>query len=84
MVKGLAAGVTNLALALSLGETSPNPSALLAAALVGFLNHSASLTLLVLALRHLRGPGTSAPWTTRSMRRPLQSDRSQPPTGGSA
>ncbi len=60
MVKGLAAGVTNLVLALSLGATLPAPTALLGAALVGFLSYGASLTLFVLALRHLGAARTGA------------------------
>lgn len=53
MVKGLVAGVTNLALALSLGAAWPGGASVTGAAVVGFLSYGASLTLFVLALRHL-------------------------------
>lgn len=53
MSKGLAAGITNLILALSLGAALPPLPVLAGAALVGFLSYGASLVLFVLALRHL-------------------------------
>lgn len=60
MVKGLAAGATNLALALSLGATWPAIPVVLAAALLGFASYGASLALFVLGLRHLGTARTGA------------------------
>lgn len=60
MSKGLAAGVTNLLLALLLGATLPAVPALAGAAVVGFLSYGASLVLFVLALRHLGSARTGA------------------------
>jgi drug/metabolite transporter (DMT)-like permease len=53
MIKGLAAGLTNLVLALAMGAAWPGAGATLGAAAVGFVSYGASLTLFVLALRHL-------------------------------
>ncbi|MEQ1683674.1 MAG: EamA family transporter [Burkholderiaceae bacterium] len=60
MLKGLAAGATNLALALSLGAAWPSPGTVPAAALLGFLSYGASLVLFVIALRHLGTARTGA------------------------
>lgn len=60
MVKGLAAGATNLVLALSLGATWPAVPVVLAAALLGFASYGASLALFVLGLRHLGTARTGA------------------------
>jgi len=60
MVKGLAAGATNLVLALGLGASWPGVPAVLGAAVVGFLGYGASLTLFVLALRQLGTARTGA------------------------
>lgn len=60
MVKGLAAGATNLVLALSLGATWPSLPVVLAAALLGFASYGASLALFVLGLRHLGTARTGA------------------------
>lgn len=60
MVKGLAAGSTNLLLAWWLGTTWPGLSTLASAALLGFLSYGASLVLFVLALRHLGTARTGA------------------------
>lgn len=60
MVKGLAAGGTNLVLAWTLGSSLPSLSTLGAAALLGFLSYGASLVLFVLALRHLGTARTGA------------------------
>ncbi len=60
MLKGLAAGTTNLALALWLGATWPSAGTVLAAALLGFLSYGASLVLFVVALRHLGTARTGA------------------------
>lgn len=60
MVKGLCAGTTNLVLALSLGLAWPNWGVVASAALLGFFSYGASLTLFVLALRHLGTARTGA------------------------
>ena len=60
MVKGLAAGATNLALALALGASWPPPGIVAAAALVGFGSYGASLTLFVVGLRELGTARTGA------------------------
>jgi drug/metabolite transporter (DMT)-like permease len=60
MVKGLAAGSTNLALAFALGAHWPAPLTVAAAALVGFASYGASLTLFVIALRELGTARTGA------------------------
>jgi len=60
MIKGLAAGAVNLAIALALGAHLSAPTVVLAAALVGFLGIGVSLVLFVLALRHLGTARTGA------------------------
>ena len=60
MVKGLTAGATNLVLALGLGAAWPGAVSVIGAALVGFLSYGASLTLFVVALRHLGAGRTVA------------------------
>ena len=60
MVKGLAAGATNLVLALSLGASWPAAPVVLAAAVVGFASYGASLVLFVVALRELGTARTGA------------------------
>jgi drug/metabolite transporter (DMT)-like permease len=60
MVKGLAAGTTNLALALALGAAWPPPAFVAGAALVGFASYGASLALFVVALRELGTARTGA------------------------
>jgi drug/metabolite transporter (DMT)-like permease len=60
MLKGLAAGVTNLALAWWLGASWPSTGTALAAALLGFLSYGASLVLFVIALRQLGTARTGA------------------------
>ena len=52
-VKGLTAGVTNLALALALGASWPGASQIPAAMAVGFFAYGVSLALFVVGLRHL-------------------------------
>ncbi|HEX4301696.1 MAG TPA: EamA family transporter [Rhizomicrobium sp.] len=64
LVKGLVAGVVNLALAGVLGAHLPPPSVLLGAGVVGFLGYGVSLVLFVLALRHLGTARTSAYFST--------------------
>ena len=59
-LKGLVAGAVNLALASVLGLALPAPSAIGAAAFVGFLGYGVSLVLFVLALRHLGSARTGA------------------------
>ena len=60
MVKGLAAGSTNLVLALLLGTSWPALPIVLAAGLVGFASYGASLTLFVIGLRELGTARTGA------------------------
>jgi drug/metabolite transporter (DMT)-like permease len=60
MVKGLAAGATNLALALALGAAWPALPVVAAAALVGFASYGASLALFVVGLRELGTARTGA------------------------
>jgi drug/metabolite transporter (DMT)-like permease len=60
MVKGLAAGATNLLLAWQLGAAWPAASTLVAAAVLGFLSYGASLVLFVVALRQLGTARTGA------------------------
>ena len=52
-IKGLAAGATNLALALALGAAWPSAGRIGGALVVGFLAYGVSLALFVVALRHL-------------------------------
>lgn len=60
MSKGLAAGSTNLILALALGTAWPAPAVTLGALTLGFFSYGASLTLFVLALRYLGTARTGA------------------------
>ena len=60
MVKGLAAGATNLVIALALGAAWPGWPTLGAAALLGFVSYGASLVLFVIALRRLGTARTGA------------------------
>ncbi len=60
MLKGLAAGAINTAIATTQGAQWPGPPALAAALLVGFLSYGVSLVLFVLALRHLGTARTAA------------------------
>lgn len=64
LIKGLAAGGVNLALALAAGARLPSAFAVGAAALVGFLGYGVSLVLFVLALRHLGAARTGAYFST--------------------
>ena len=64
MIKGLVAGSTNLALALSAGAHLPGAVTVLAAGLLGFLSYGVSLVLFVLALRHLGTARTGAYFST--------------------
>jgi drug/metabolite transporter (DMT)-like permease len=60
MVKGLAAGATNLVLALALGAAWPAMPVVAGAALVGFASYGASLALFVVGLRELGTARTGA------------------------
>ncbi|MBO9514907.1 MAG: EamA family transporter [Variovorax sp.] len=64
MVKGLAAGATNLALALASGAHWPSGGILAAGAGLGFLSYGTSLVLFVVALRHLGTARTGAYFST--------------------
>jgi drug/metabolite transporter (DMT)-like permease len=59
-LKGLAAGTVNLALALTIGAPMPQAAGWLAAGLLGFLGYGISLTLFIVALRHLGTARTGA------------------------
>lgn len=60
MLKGLVAGGVNTGLALALGAKLPAVSSLLATGVVGLLGYGVSLTLFVLALRHIGTARTGA------------------------
>jgi drug/metabolite transporter (DMT)-like permease len=60
MVKGLAAGATNLVLAAAMGAAWPAVPLVLGAALVGFASYGASLALFVVGLRELGTARTGA------------------------
>jgi drug/metabolite transporter (DMT)-like permease len=60
MIKGLAAGAVNLALALGRGAHLPAVPEIAAAGAVGFFGYGVSLVLFVLALRHLGSARTGA------------------------
>ena len=59
-VKGLVAGIVNLALAVQLGARMPPPLAVTGAMLIGLLAYGASLAMFVVALRHLGTARTGA------------------------
>ena len=60
LVKGLAAGAANLALAILAGAHLPTPPLIGDAALIGFVGYGLSLVLFVLGLRHLGAARTGA------------------------
>jgi drug/metabolite transporter (DMT)-like permease len=60
MLKGLIAGTMNTALALVFGAKLPSADGLLATGALGFLGYGVSLTLFVLALRHVGTARTGA------------------------
>ncbi|HEY1287501.1 MAG TPA: DMT family transporter, partial [Burkholderiales bacterium] len=64
MVKGLVAGATNTALALTLGAQLPAISAAAMAGLLGFAGYGVSLALFVVALRELGTARTGAYFST--------------------
>jgi len=59
-MKGIAAGATNTALALSFGNTFPAPTLVAASALIGFFGYGLSLVFFVLALREIGAARTGA------------------------
>jgi hypothetical protein len=64
MLKGLAAGAVNVAIALFLGAHRPGASVVGGALLLGFLSYGVSLVLFVLALRALGTARTGAYFST--------------------
>jgi drug/metabolite transporter (DMT)-like permease len=64
MLKGLAAGAVNVALAAAAGVSWPAPGALASGALLGFLSYGVSLALFVRALRDLGTARTAAYFST--------------------
>lgn len=64
MAKGLVAGGVNLALAWTTGAVFPKATIALGAGIVGFLGYGVSLTLFVVALRHLGTARTGAYFST--------------------
>jgi drug/metabolite transporter (DMT)-like permease len=60
MFKGLAAGAVNSAIAFAAGAQLPEPTTIAAAGVVGFLGYGISLSLFILALRHLGTARTGA------------------------
>ena len=64
MTKGLAAGGVNTALALAVGATLPRTPVVGAALVLGFVSYGLSLTLFVIALRHLGTARTAAYFST--------------------
>ncbi len=64
MLKGLAAGSVTTALGLALGAKLPEASVLLAVGVIGLCGYGLSLTLFVLALRHLGTARTGAYFST--------------------
>ncbi len=60
MLKGLIAGTVNTSVALCLGAKLPSATGLLATGALGFLGYGVSLTLFVLALRHVGTARTGA------------------------
>src|SRR5262252_8754516 len=62
--KGLVAGAVNLIIAFALGATMPRATIITEAALLGFLSYGVSLTLFVLALRHMGTARTGAYFST--------------------
>ncbi len=63
-IKGIVAGAANLTLALLLGASWPGAAPALAAGAVGLFGYGISLTLFVLALRHLGAARTTAYFST--------------------
>ena len=63
-LKGSIAGAVNVLVALARGADWPSPGVALAAGLVGFVGYGTSLSLFVLALRHLGTARTGAYFST--------------------
>ena len=59
-LKGLAAGAVNLVLAIAMGAPLPAAAGWIGAGLLGFLGYGVSLTLFIVALRHLGTARTGA------------------------
>jgi drug/metabolite transporter (DMT)-like permease len=59
-IKGLVAGAVNLALALAVGAPLPGVQGWIGAGVLGFLGYGVSLTLFIVALRHLGTARTGA------------------------
>src|SRR5207302_3312349 len=64
LIKGLAAGAVNFALAMAAGAALPSAAPIVGAALIGFVGYGISLVLFVLALRHLGTARTGAYFST--------------------
>lgn len=64
MIKGLVAGLVNLAIALALGQKLPNAGPMAAALLLGLVGYGLSLVFYVMALRDLGNARTSAYFAT--------------------
>ncbi len=64
MLKGLIAGSVNTALGLAQGGKFPGASVLLGVGIIGFFGYGLSLTLFVLALRHIGTARTGAYFST--------------------
>ncbi|HEV8678496.1 MAG TPA: EamA family transporter [Stellaceae bacterium] len=64
LIKGLAAGSVNLALAMAAGAMLPGLDMIGGAALIGFFGYGISLVLFVVALRHLGAARTAAYFST--------------------
>lgn len=60
MIKGLAAGAVNVSLALATGAALPEPTLIIAGAVVGFFGIGVSLVMFMLGLRHLGTARTGA------------------------
>ena len=63
-LKGVCAGAVNLGIAASLGLPWPHAALIAGAGLLGFVGYGVSLTLFVLALRHLGAARTGAYFST--------------------
>ena len=64
MVKGLAAGIVNIGIALAMNSAMPDAPMVVAAGLLGFFSYGVSLVLFVLALRALGTARTAAYFST--------------------
>lgn len=64
LLKGLTAGLVNVALGFSLGANLPRTGSIVAAAGVGFLGYGISLVLFIYALRHVGTARTGAYFST--------------------